>query len=83
MPLSHCLSPQDLVPKSIMHFLVNSSKEQIQNELVTNLYKEELFAVLLEESEAVSKKRKTCKEMLTVLRRAHEILNEVREFNSN
>ncbi len=38
---------KDLVPKSIIFFLVNSSKENIQNELVSALYKEELFEELV------------------------------------
>lgn len=69
----------DLVPKSIMHFLVNQSKDKIQNELVTQLYKEELFDHLLEESPAISMRRSQCKDLLSVLLRAQQILNEVRE----
>jgi len=73
---------KDLVPKSIMYFLVSQSKESIQNELVTSLYKEELFLALLEESPMVASRRNACKSMLEVLRRAHEILNEVRDFST-
>lgn len=69
-----------MVPKSIMHFLVNSSKENIQNELVAALYKEELFDELLAESPAIAQRRSQCKEMIDMLRKAHEILNEVRDF---
>eukprot|EP01116_Phalansterium_solitarium_P023937 TRINITY_DN8617_c0_g1_i1.p1 TRINITY_DN8617_c0_g1~~TRINITY_DN8617_c0_g1_i1.p1 ORF type:complete len:764 (-),score=155.95 TRINITY_DN8617_c0_g1_i1:185-2476(-) len=71
---------KDSVPKSIMHFLVNRSKETIQNELVASLYKEELFEELLEESSQIAKRRNACKTMLDVLRRANEILTEVRDF---
>ena len=71
----------DLVPKSIMHFLVNMSKEHIQNELVRCLYKEELFEELLEENPAISARRKQCKQMLEVLFKASEVLMEVRDFN--
>ncbi|EGG23801.1 dynamin like protein [Cavenderia fasciculata] len=73
---------KDTVPKSIMHFLVNQSKEQIQNELVGALYREELFDELLEESPQISSKRKSCKAMIDVLRKANEIINEIRDFSS-
>lgn len=71
----------DSVPKSIMFFLVNTSKETMQNELVRCLYKEELFDTLLEENPIIAQKRRACKEMLDVLKRANEVLMEVREFN--
>jgi len=31
---------QDTVPKTVMHFLVNCAKDNIQNELVSQLYRE-------------------------------------------
>lgn len=71
---------KDLVPKSIMHFLVNSSKETIHNELVAALYREELIDDLLSENPSVAARRKECKQVLDVLRKANEILNEVRDF---
>eukprot|EP01102_Stenamoeba_stenopodia_P021446 TRINITY_DN8644_c0_g1_i1.p1 TRINITY_DN8644_c0_g1~~TRINITY_DN8644_c0_g1_i1.p1 ORF type:complete len:754 (-),score=182.83 TRINITY_DN8644_c0_g1_i1:121-2382(-) len=71
---------KDLVPKSIMHFLVNSSKENIHNELVASLYREELIDDLLSENPSVAARRKECKQVLDVLRKANEILNEVRDF---
>lgn len=64
-----------------MQFLVNRSKNDIQNELVKSLYKEELFDELLEESPAIASRRKACKQMVDMLSRAQEILNEVRDFN--
>eukprot|EP01112_Ceratiomyxa_fruticulosa_P010608 TRINITY_DN2816_c0_g2_i1.p1 TRINITY_DN2816_c0_g2~~TRINITY_DN2816_c0_g2_i1.p1 ORF type:complete len:672 (-),score=178.73 TRINITY_DN2816_c0_g2_i1:145-2160(-) len=72
---------KDLVPKSIIHFLVNQSKEAIQNELVSSLYKEDLFDELLEESPQISARRKACKSMLEILRKASDIINEVREVS--
>eukprot|EP00029_Vermamoeba_vermiformis_P006673 TRINITY_DN2691_c0_g1_i1.p1 TRINITY_DN2691_c0_g1~~TRINITY_DN2691_c0_g1_i1.p1 ORF type:complete len:787 (-),score=334.88 TRINITY_DN2691_c0_g1_i1:36-2396(-) len=72
---------QDTVPKSVMQFLVSRSKNDIQNELVKSLYKEELFDELLEESPAIASRRKACKQMVDMLSRAQEILNEVRDFN--
>jgi len=58
---------KDTVPKTIMHFLVNASKDNIQNELVSSLYKEELMDDLLSESPGIAARRKQCKEMLQVL----------------
>jgi len=74
---------KDTVPKSVMHFLVNKSKETIQNELVAALYKEDLFDELLQESPIIAQKRQACKSMIETLRKAHDILNEVRDFQVN
>ena len=71
---------KDLTPKTIMHFLVNRSKDNMQNELVGKLYREDYFEQLLEESPVIAERRKQCLKMLETLRRGNEILNEVRDF---
>jgi len=71
---------QDTIPKSIMHFLVASSKDKIHNRLVQKLYREDLFEELLGESPEIAARRKNTRETVQVLKRAHEILNEVRDF---
>ena len=71
----------DSVPKSIMRFMVNDSKNNMQNELVARLYKEDLFDELLSENPEIAEARKSCKELISVLRKAQSIINEVRDFN--
>ena len=41
----------DTVPKAIMHFLVNSVRANIQEELVIELYKEDEFKEMLREAD--------------------------------
>mmetsp|Transcript_7122 Transcript_7122/g.13147 ORF Transcript_7122/g.13147 Transcript_7122/m.13147 type:complete len:690 (-) Transcript_7122:181-2250(-) len=70
----------DNVPKSIMFFLVNYTKDRIQSSLVRALYKDENFKTLLSESESISEKRRQRTELLAVLRKSLDIVNEVRDF---
>ena len=72
----------DLVPKTIMHVLVKTFKEGLQNELVSNLYRETIMADLMRETEDIASRRKACREMKELLQRALEIVNEVRDFNT-
>ena len=58
---------QDNVPKAIMHFLVNYVKDNLQSELVSQLYKKEEIDYLLEESEHMAARRKEAQEMTQVL----------------
>lgn len=62
---------QDAVPKSIMHFLVNFVQDHIQSELVSQLYKREEIERLLQESEAITTRRKEVTEMLQVKSTGH------------
>ena len=57
---------QDSVPKSIMHFLVNFVRDNLQSELVGALYKQEAITSLLAESEHISQRRTEAQEMLEV-----------------
>ena len=70
---------QDTIPKSIMHFLVNYTKENIQNRLVSELYKEDMFNELMEEDEQIAKDRLKCKTALDALRKASSALSEIRD----
>lgn len=67
----------DSVPKAIMNFLVNKSKSNMQSELVSAMYKDDLFDELLKENEEIAAKRKAAQEMLKVLRRAESIIADV------
>ncbi|KAG5928392.1 hypothetical protein E4U53_002681 [Claviceps sorghi] len=67
----------DQVPKAIMHLLVNHSKDVVQNRLVSELYKENLFEELLYEDDGVKKEREKCENLLQTYREAAKIIGEV------
>ncbi|KAF4629576.1 hypothetical protein G7Y89_g8569 [Cudoniella acicularis] len=67
----------DQVPKAVMHLLVNHSKDVVQNRLVSELYKEDLFEELLYEDDAVKKEREKCEKLLRTYREAAKIVGEV------
>ncbi|KAI0737311.1 dynamin protein dnm1 [Daedaleopsis nitida] len=68
---------QDLVPKAIMHLLVNNTSQQVQNRLVAALYNPELFGELLNEDEALVAERTRVKALLDAYRDAFKTLSEV------
>ena len=68
---------QDQVPKAVMHLLVNWTKGNIQNRLVTELYREEYFDSLLYEDEYVAQERDKCSKLLEVYSEANRIIQEV------
>jgi dynamin 1-like protein len=72
----------DMVPKTIMYFLVNHVRDAMQNELVSELYRDSEIYTLMTEADDVAQRRKTCEEMKEQLAAALEILNEVRDFNA-
>lgn len=72
----------DMVPKTIMYFLVNHVRDSLQNELVSELYREAEVGTLLQEAEDIAARRQTCMEMKDLLGKAMEIVNEVRDFNT-
>ena len=72
----------DMVPKTIMYFLVNHVRDSLQNELVSELYREAEVGTLLQEAEDIAARRQTCMEMKDLLGKALEIVNEVRDYNT-
>jgi hypothetical protein len=71
----------DLVPKAIMNLTVNAAKDSLQKELVTQLYRQDLFLNLLKEPDDISERRNTCKEMLAILHTATDVIAQIRDFN--
>ncbi|XP_017551829.1 dynamin-1-like protein isoform X1 [Pygocentrus nattereri] len=70
---------QDSVPKTVMHFLVNFVKERLQSELVGQLYKQPLLQELLIESQDTAQQRTEVSHMLEALKKANNIISEIRE----
>ncbi|KAF8513007.1 Dynamin central region-domain-containing protein [Hysterangium stoloniferum] len=68
---------QDLVPKAIMHFMVNHTAEHVQSRLVSALYKPELFGDLLHEDETIINERARVKALLDAYREAFKTLSEI------
>ncbi len=64
-----------------MHLLVNKSKKFIHNRLVERLYKDEKLEELLSETPEVAARRAATKQMVEMLKKAQEILNEVRDYS--
>ncbi|CAL1703462.1 unnamed protein product [Somion occarium] len=64
----------DMVPKAISLTLVNHSKENLQRELLQELYKPEVLDDLLKESEYVVNRRKEVVSMVQALNKAEEIV---------
>jgi len=70
----------DAVPKAIMCLLVTKLQEKIQADLVYALYNESQFEHLLKENLETARLRGKCIELLKVLKKSVEIVNEVQDF---
>ncbi|KAJ3115906.1 vacuolar protein sorting-associated protein 1 [Physocladia obscura] len=67
----------DVVPKSIMLNLVVRAKDDLQRELLAELYKKEVFEDGLKESDVTVERRKECKKMISALQKSDEIIASV------
>lgn len=67
----------DMVPKSIMLKLIIYSKQEMQRELLENLYRTDSLADLVKENENTVQRRKEVKKMVDALRHAAEIVSSV------
>ena len=70
-------SIQDVVPKAIMHFLVNHTAQHVQNRLVASLYNPDLFTNMLNEDETLVAERTRVKALLDAYKEAFKTLSEV------
>ena len=73
-------SIQDSVPKAVMHCLVNYVKEELQNRLVSELYRTESYDALMDESAEIFARRREVGEMVKALQKASGILSEIRDL---
>jgi dynamin 1-like protein len=62
----------DMVPKAISLTLVSHSKENLQRELLQELYKPEVLEELLKESDFVVSRRREVLSMVQALNKAEE-----------
>ena len=67
----------DLVPKTIMAFLVNESKGIAQRELVSDIYKQGNLDDLMVEDPVIAQTREQRKKEIKALRQAQALLNDV------
>lgn len=67
----------DMVPKAIMLQLVQFTKDEMQKELLENMYRTDQLDELLKESDYTTRRRKECQQMVESLSRANEIVSQV------
>lgn len=67
----------DMVPKAIMLNLVQFTKDEMQKELLENMYRTDKLDDLLKESDYTTRRRKECQQMVESLSRANEIVGQV------
>lgn len=71
----------DMVPKTVMAFLVNKAKNQSQHILVQKIYSEGVnLSELLDEDQETKLQREKTEKMVQTLRTSLDFLNEVRDF---
>lgn len=67
----------DSIPKTIITFLVNQSRNLCERELIGVLYKSDSVDELLQENQFIQKSRKETKQTLISLKTCLNLLNEL------
>lgn len=67
----------DMVPKAVMLNLVQFTKDEMQKELLENMYRTDQLDDLLKESDFTTRRRKECQQMVESLGKASEIVSQV------
>ncbi|CAI4210319.1 unnamed protein product [Parascedosporium putredinis] len=68
----------DMVPKAVMLNLVQLTKDEMQRELLENMYRTDTLDELLKESDFTIRRRKECQDMVKSLSKASEIVSQSR-----
>ena len=68
---------KDLVPKTIVSFLINESKSTAQNALVRALYLEKDIESLMSENQENVLRKKKCRAAIEALEEAKKVLNDI------
>lgn len=67
----------DMVPKAVMYTLVQHTRDEMQRELLENMYRANEIDELLKESDYTVRRRKECLQMVESLSKASEIVSQV------
>lgn len=67
----------DMVPKAVMLNLVQFTKDEMQRELLENMYRTDTLDDLLKESDYTVRRRKECQQMVEALGKASEVVSQV------
>lgn len=70
----------DMVPKTIMAFLIQESRKKAQAELVEIIYKRSNLNELVVEDPMITAQRENAKKMIDALRKAQHLLGEVTQY---
>jgi dynamin 1-like protein len=73
---------KDLVPKAIVKFLVEGSTQLLRPKMQDALFTSVDIAELLQEDQVITRKRIACQQIVGALRKAQDILSEVRAFKA-
>ena len=71
----------DLIPKAIIMMLVEGSSKQLRDVLLKKVVGSELADDMMREDPRISQQRTKCREILAALKKAQQILQEVRQMN--
>lgn len=71
----------DALPKAVMYLLVNKVQDEMQKELLTQLYSDYTFKTLMSESEKTRATRERATEMLAQLEQAMKVMDEVKDLD--
>jgi hypothetical protein len=67
----------DSIPKCITLFMVQKATGSMHDQLVGNLYKDEIVTQMLEESEETISRRNRCREVLKMMEQSMKAIDEV------